>query len=140
MHHCTAARHLENFRQADDLVISDLLQDLLCCPLIESLPDPVLERTLERDISDLQLACAVGGNEDEVDSWVVRTEKAAELLALVYRPHVKHEDDVGIRGETMAIDALADVRHDNVLDVLLHRLLVAPVVVAEGEMRLGSFR
>lgn len=114
--------HGQRRREVDCLSDAPLLHQS-GCPLVESLGDRLLEGALQRHVGDLKLAGAVGGDEHQLDARVMRSQEEAELLALVHRPHVEHEDDGAGVVQTMEGDGSIGVRHQNLDDPLLHRLL-----------------
>ena len=96
----------------------------------------MLEWSLKCDVSDLEFTGAIRRNEDEMDARMLRSKEPPKLLTLVHGPDVEYEYDACVGGEAVQLDASLGIRHDDVLDVFLHRLLVAPVILAEGEVNL----
>ena len=130
--------HLQRIVETDNFSIRDLVDHKLARPVIESMRDDVLEWSLECNISDLELACTIGWNEDKMDAWMPRSKEEAELLALVHRPDVEHENDARVSIELVQLDASLGVWQNHLLNVLSHRRLVAPVILAEGDVRTRS--
>ena len=107
-------------------------------PNVEARCDLMLERSLQDDIRDLQLACTIRWNEDEMDARVLRAEEPSELLAFMHCPDIEDENDARVGGEVIVGDAGVCVGHHHLLYVFLHGLLATPVVFTEGEVHLGS--
>ena len=100
----------------------------------------MLEWSLKSNISNLKFAGAICGNKNQMDARVLRSNVASEFLTLMCCPNIKYEDDVCVGCKPMTFDAALTVGHDDLFNVLLHCGLVAPMVIAEGEMDLRCNR
>ena len=122
--------HLEVWRQTAQLVLLDLLQNELRSPCVEALTKRVLERALQDDISNLELAGAVRWHKDKVDMRMMGAQEAPEVFRNMHRPDVQNQRDVRAVRQRVHSDLSFSIWEQHLDDPLSHSLLGAPVVVA----------
>ena len=134
-------RHTEMTSDSADVALTNLLGEDRCCPLVEAARDAAFEGTLQRHISELQLAGAVRRDIDEMNARVLALHPAAAAFcALVHWPRVNEQQNVSVRAELIVDDHALGMREQHVSDPALHRLLCAPMIDAVGDVDARSER
>ena len=75
-----------------------------------------------------------------MDVGMMSANELAELFTLVYSPHIEHENKMRVSSQSVSDTLSSSIRSEHFRHPFLHRLLVAPMILAVGDVNVSVLR